>query len=82
MKILEATFPGLIDCAEGDRSELHGFEVDLAGRVVLPEFSPARLKTGALRPFIDFDSAPPRARGAGGSIRPGVKGSGTPGPRW
>jgi hypothetical protein len=32
--------PGLIELMHYSRTELHGFEVDMSGRVILPEFHP------------------------------------------
>ena len=32
--------PGLIEQTHYSRSELHGFEVDMYGRVIVPEFHP------------------------------------------
>jgi len=34
----EGEFTGLIEPDGVDRSELHGFEMDMSGRVVVPEF--------------------------------------------
>jgi hypothetical protein len=32
--------PGLIELERIDRIELHGFEIDMSGRVIVPEFHP------------------------------------------
>ncbi|HWO01843.1 MAG TPA: hypothetical protein VNS63_21495 [Blastocatellia bacterium] len=38
----KTTLPGLIEQRHYSRSELHGFEVDMYGRVIIPEFHPQR----------------------------------------
>lgn len=40
MNTEETSLPGLIEQSRYSRSELHGFEVDMYGRVIVPEFHP------------------------------------------
>ena len=42
---------GLIIGSQFNRTELHGFEVDLNGRVIVPEFRPRSVPTVALPAF-------------------------------
>ena len=47
--------PGLIEEQNYGRSELHGFEIDMSGRVVVPEFHPPTTPE-ALTAFIELHS--------------------------
>ena len=47
---------GLITESLVDHTELHGFEVDMNGKVIVPEFHPQRLPTGALPAIMAFTS--------------------------
>jgi hypothetical protein len=40
MTTQKSHLPGLIESGRFDRIELHGFEVDMSGRVIAPEFHP------------------------------------------
>jgi hypothetical protein len=40
MSTEKTSLPGLIEQRHYNRSELHGFEVDMSGRVIVPEFHP------------------------------------------
>jgi hypothetical protein len=40
MSAEKTSLPGLIEPRHYNRSELHGFEVDMYGRVIVPEFHP------------------------------------------
>lgn len=40
MNAEKTILPGLIEQTHYSRSELHGFEVDMYGRVIVPEFHP------------------------------------------
>ncbi len=40
MSAEKTILPGLIQQTHYGRSELHGFEVDMYGRVIVPEFHP------------------------------------------
>jgi len=40
MNAKKTILPGLIEQTRYSRSELHGFEVDMYGRVIVPEFHP------------------------------------------
>ena len=40
MNAEKTILPGLIEQTRYSRSELHGFEVDMYGRVIVPEFHP------------------------------------------
>jgi len=45
---------GLITESQIDHTELHGFEVDMNGKVIVPEFHPPRFPTGALPAMMAF----------------------------
>jgi hypothetical protein len=47
---------GLIAEYQIDHIELHGFEVDMIGQVIVPEFHPRRFPTGALPAIMAFTS--------------------------
>lgn len=47
---------GLITESLVDRTELHGFEVDMNGKVIVPEFHPPRFPAGALPAIMAFTS--------------------------
>ena len=49
----ELSAPGLIDERDYHRSELHGFEVDMSGRIIIPELNPH--KTEALSAALKFE---------------------------
>lgn len=40
MNAEKTILPGLIEQTHYSRSELHGFEVDMYGRIMVPEFHP------------------------------------------
>ena len=46
--------PGLIELRNYSRTELHGFEVDMSGRVILPEFDPRAPEE--ISAYIKFES--------------------------
>jgi len=46
--------PGLIELRNYSRTELHGFEVDMSGRVILPEFHPRTPEE--ISAYIKFES--------------------------
>lgn len=48
------SLPGLIGPGDGDRNELHGFEIDMSGQVVVPEFNPC--SADELNAFLKFES--------------------------
>ena len=50
----ETSLPGLIEQRHYSRSELHGFEVDMSGRVIVPEFHP--LAPDEVIAYIKFES--------------------------
>jgi len=50
----KTNLPGLIELGSIDRSELHGFEVDMLGRVIVPEFHPRT--ADEVRAHIRFES--------------------------
>jgi hypothetical protein len=47
---------GLISESQFDRSELFGFEIDMSGKVIVPDFLPGRVTTGALPAAISLAS--------------------------
>ena len=52
----DALLLGLISESQFDRSELFGFEIDMSGNVIVPDFLPGRVTTGALRAAISLAS--------------------------
>ncbi len=63
MSAEETRLPGLIEQSHYSRSELHGFEVDMYGRVIVPEFHPRTPdEVGA---YIKFESELPDGMDAG-----------------
>ena len=53
--IEELSAPGLIQERDYHRSELHGFEVDMSGRIIVPELNPNK-RAGALSAALKFES--------------------------
>jgi hypothetical protein len=53
MNTKQTGLPGLIELGI-NRSELHGFEVDMSGRVIVPEFHPR--SADELSAYIKFES--------------------------
>ena len=51
-----ASVVGLITESQFDRVELYGFEVDMNGTVLAPEFHPRRVPTDALPAIVSFTS--------------------------
>ena len=37
-------YPGLIICSNSCRCELHGFEIDMDGKIIVPILSPAQVE--------------------------------------
>ena len=35
-------YPGLIRCSDSCRCELHGFEIDMDGKIIMPVLNPGR----------------------------------------
>ena len=54
MSAEKTSFPGLIEQSHYDRSALHGFEVDMSGRVIVPEFHPRT--PDEVNAYIRFES--------------------------
>lgn len=54
MSAEKTSLPGLIEQRHYSRSELHGFEVDMSGRVIVPEFHPRT--SDEVSACIKFDS--------------------------
>jgi len=54
MNAEKAILPGLIEQAHYSRSELHGFEVDMYGRIMVPEFRPRT--SDEVSAYIRFES--------------------------
>jgi hypothetical protein len=50
----KTSFPGLIEQTQYSRCELHGFEVDMSGRVIVPEVHPRT--PDEVSAFIRFES--------------------------
>ena len=53
---MAASVFGLIAECQFDRRELYGFEVELNGRVVTPEFNPKPIPSGELPALMTFTS--------------------------
>ena len=53
MSAEKTSLPGLIEQRRDGPSELHGFEVDMYGRVIVPEFHPRT--PDELTAFIKFE---------------------------
>lgn len=51
----ELNAPGLIPERDYHRSELHGFEVDMFGRIIVPELNPHK-RAEALSAALKFES--------------------------
>ena len=54
MSIEKTSLPGLIEQRHYSRCELHGFEVDMSGRVIVPEFHPRT--PDEVSAYIKFES--------------------------
>lgn len=54
MSAEKTSLPGLIEQRHYIRSELHGFEVDMSGRVIVPEFHPRT--PDEVSAYIKFES--------------------------
>ena len=54
MSAEKTILPGLIEQRQYSRNELYGFEVDMFGRVIIPEFHPCT--SDEVSAYIKFES--------------------------